>query len=181
MGGPGSGWPKWKARRATTESSLALDIRALSRAHSRFAEESQFVHTWHHPGSPYAAASVSVRNSDRESAPRMTLAYSTHTGGAITAVVTLDKTTPFFGGIRWWFVCPSCGRRSALLFLPYGHGGFLCRRCHGLTYLSCRDSHRFDRLFVAITGDHGKEIGKALARRLKIISLTCRARDGAMA
>lgn len=171
MGGPGSGYPIWKPRRATTESSLALDVRQLSRDRSRFAEESHFVHTWHRPGTRVPSASVSVRvTNSRGPAPAVVLTYRTDGSEAarvVTAVVALDRTAPFFGGVRWWFVCPACGRRAAILYARLGREEFLCRRCHGLTYRSSQDSHRFDKLFFAIAGDQGKGVARALARRFR--------------
>lgn len=171
MGGPGSGYPIWKPRRATTESSLALDVRQLSRDRSRFAEESHFVHTWHRPGTRVPSASVSVRvTSRRGTAPAVVLSYRTdgrEAARVVTSVVALDRTAPFFGGSRWWFVCPACGRRAAILYACFGREEFLCRRCHGLTYQSCQDSHRFDALFHAIAGDLANGVRRTLVRRLR--------------
>lgn len=51
--------------------------------------------------------------------------------------VTLRSTPVHFGGERWWFACPTCGRRVRKLYLakpPY----FECRQCNGLTYHSAQ-------------------------------------------
>lgn len=53
--------------------------------------------------------------------------------------VSLNATPLHFGGVRWWFACPKCGRRCAKLYLP-DLSGFACRICHNLTYRSCNDS-----------------------------------------
>ncbi len=46
-------------------------------------------------------------------------------------------TTPcHFGGERWWFCCPSCGRRCRVLYKPPQALYFSCRLCHRLTYKS---------------------------------------------
>ena len=45
--------------------------------------------------------------------------------------VNVATTTPHYGGVRYWWLCPRCGRRVADL---YGGKLFLCRLCHGLTY-----------------------------------------------
>jgi hypothetical protein len=62
--------------------------------------------------------------------------------------VGLTTTSPRFGGLRWWFVCPlscrgvPCGRRVAKLHLaPWAHY-FGCRHCHDLTYASRQESRR---------------------------------------
>src|SRR3989338_111524 len=47
-------------------------------------------------------------------------------------------TTPCsFGGCRWWFQCPRCGRRTAKLYQPQPAGEFGCRLCYNLTYHAC--------------------------------------------
>lgn len=169
MGGPGSGFPIWKARKSTADSSLALDVRRLSRDHSRFTRESHSIHAWRHPDTQEPVASVNIRiTSSHGCTPTVVLTYQTdrrEAASGVTSVVDLVKTFPFFGGVRWWFICPSCNRRAAKLYIPFRHDRFLCRRCHGLTYQSCQDSHRFDKLFFAIAGDQGKEIRKALVKR----------------
>ena len=75
--------------------------------------------------------------------------------------VSLTRTYPHFGGVRWWFTCPlirdgmACNRRVAKLYLPSGTEYFGCRHCHSLTYTSCQDSHRFDALHEIL----GREVG----------------------
>lgn len=36
-------------------------------------------------------------------------------------------------GVRWWLVCPTCGKRCAHLYPAHG---LICRRCAGLKYVS---------------------------------------------
>jgi hypothetical protein len=54
-------------------------------------------------------------------------------------------TTPCrLGGVRYWFVCPHCGRRSGKLYRrPVGEV-YLCRICNDLTYES-RNETRLGR------------------------------------
>lgn len=54
-----------------------------------------------------------------------------------------------YGGVRYWFKCPGCGKRYACLYS--GGSYFLCRRCHGLTYASQCESHNtmFDLIWSA--------------------------------
>ena len=59
----------------------------------------------------------------------------------------LQATEPHFGGQRWWFCCPKCGRAVAKVFLPPGGMYFRCRPCLGLTYRSCQRSHTMSGLF----------------------------------
>jgi len=58
--------------------------------------------------------------------------------------IQLVTTLPYFGGLRWWFVCPLivsghvCQRRVRRLHLPPGGRYFGCRSCYNLTYESVR-------------------------------------------
>ncbi len=46
-------------------------------------------------------------------------------------------TTPCnYGGVRYWFACPVCGRRVGGLYLAPGDRNFVCRRCNNLSYRS---------------------------------------------
>ena len=40
------------------------------------------------------------------------------------------------GNQRWWWTCPDCGRRCAVLFLIPSAVRFTCRKCGGVTYTS---------------------------------------------
>lgn len=54
--------------------------------------------------------------------------------------IRLTTTTCYFGGKRYWFICPCfangryCGRRVGVLYL--GGDYFACRHCYNLTYNS---------------------------------------------
>jgi hypothetical protein len=50
--------------------------------------------------------------------------------------ISLTTTPCNYGGERYWFECPSCGRRVGVLYLAPGEVYFLCRRCNNLTYRS---------------------------------------------
>jgi hypothetical protein len=50
--------------------------------------------------------------------------------------VWLTTTRPQFGGSRYWFLCPSTGRRAAKLYLPLGGHRFLSRAAYRLGYAS---------------------------------------------
>jgi|SRR5580658_983778 hypothetical protein len=58
--------------------------------------------------------------------------------------ITVVTTQPYFGGSRWWFICPlivngrGCQRRARILYLPPGGTHFGCRTCYNLTYESVR-------------------------------------------
>jgi len=71
----------------------------------------------------------------------------------------ITTTSCNFGGNRWWFLCPfvkngiDCERRVGKLYLL--DGVLACRHCHHLTYKSCQESHKYDRIFRGI-GIHPK-------------------------
>jgi hypothetical protein len=69
--------------------------------------------------------------------------------------IPLVHTTPHYGGVRWWFLCPKCNQRVSRLHKPYETYGFFCRRCHALTYESVQSS-----------GTKGEAFFQAMARSL---------------
>lgn len=74
-----------------------------------------------------------------------------------SGTVPLDVSLTFFGGLRYWFRCPTqrdgrlCGARTRILYLPPLAKFFACRDCHDLTYASCRASHAYDTMFAGLT------------------------------
>lgn len=50
--------------------------------------------------------------------------------------VSIVSTRPNFGGSRYWFVCPVCSRRCAMLYRPKHRDGAACRVCLKLSYPS---------------------------------------------
>ncbi|HBY1513290.1 TPA: hypothetical protein MIQ52_000387 [Klebsiella aerogenes] len=48
--------------------------------------------------------------------------------------VALATTSPRYGGVRWWYVCPECGKRKTSLYLS--GTALRCRQCAGLHYAS---------------------------------------------
>jgi hypothetical protein len=119
----------------TVEESLALDILELDRQGFLRSGERVSYQWWlgeHEAGS----IGWEVRGK------RLFLAYDLRMGSGPDPTthydypVELTYTATSFGGRRVWFLCPSCGRRARLLYLPPGATHFLCRRCHHLTYES---------------------------------------------
>ena len=51
-------------------------------------------------------------------------------------VISLEATTPRYGGIRYWFLCPVTGERTRCLYLPRDADAFASRAVHGLSYRS---------------------------------------------
>jgi hypothetical protein len=83
--------------------------------------------------------------------------------------VRLVSTPCFYGGLRWWFICPliangqACKRRVEVLYLGGGEY-FGCRHCCNLTYDCQKESGKFDRYFEKL-GFDPKEVRRALFRK----------------
>ncbi|MBA4419403.1 MAG: hypothetical protein C0392_16085 [Syntrophus sp. (in: bacteria)] len=86
---------------------------------------------------------------------RFQYTQTNHSSGEKTQLdykAQLDSTPCYFGGRRWWFICPlvingrACNRRAGILYLKNGKY-FGCRHCYNLTYTSQKESHIFDWLF----------------------------------
>src|ERR1700722_18898824 len=76
--------------------------------------------------------------------PVVDLSYTLAERGRFEYPVFLHTTQPHFGGLRWWFGCPLCGRRVQKLYRPESAGRFGCRNCHDLSYTS-RSKSPLDR------------------------------------
>lgn len=59
--------------------------------------------------------------------------------------IRLTNTACHYGGRRWWFICPSCKRRCASLYMPRDSQIYRCRLCCNLTYTSAQEAHKSDR------------------------------------
>ncbi len=59
--------------------------------------------------------------------------------------IPLVVTYPNYGGVRWWYLAPCCGRRVRVLYLPIyrdiEHCIPTCRECLELNYASQRQSY----------------------------------------
>lgn len=61
-----------------------------------------------------------------------TLTATLQDGHSIT--VQLTTTSPKYGGVRWWYVCPLCEERKAVLYV-FGDS-LCCRQCAKIYYAS---------------------------------------------
>jgi len=55
----------------------------------------------------------------------------TSNGTDYNYIVKVETTTPHYGGVRHWWLCPTCQKRVRIL---YGGAVFTCRKCSNLTY-----------------------------------------------
>ena len=84
-------------------------------------------------------------------------------------MVKLVSTPCYFGGYRWWFLCPlvvngkACDRRVEILYLG-GEKYFGCRHCYNLTYECQKESGKYDRFFEKL-GHDPKEVRRVLFKK----------------
>jgi hypothetical protein len=114
------------------------------------------------PGSELDAARMHCPSDDAEEVVFQCVLASS-TAGALSLRLFLDErlvyvfaltsTAQHLGGVRWWWVCPDCGRRAAVLYAPCGLY-WCCRRCaNHITYPSSNASDKrlaYDRLAETI-------------------------------
>jgi len=85
--------------------------------------------------------------------------------------ITLTTTPCFFGGERFWFICPLsangvyCGRRVGTLYK--GGDYFGCRHCYSLTYESKNKNRRSEHYPLFATLDGLQKI-EELEKKIKV-------------
>lgn len=95
--------------------------------------------------------SISIVVSTQDNNPYASFSYMKN-DARIEYRVWLTTTPCYFGGIRWWFICPlevngiPCNKRVGTLYLPPHSEYFGCRHCHELTYTSVKENHKYDSL-----------------------------------
>lgn len=139
MGGLGSG-RRDQSGRDVTEASRPLDIRKLHRA--GVLRPGRWF-GWQWTVNERVVAEIQVR----VEVWRVVLAYRHRRHGDaawqdVEQPIRLDHTACTYGGMRTWWLCPSCARRVAIL---YGAGKlYACRHCYQLAY-SCQRETTDDR------------------------------------
>lgn len=141
MGGYGSG-RKWYHTKTTAEDCYKLDANDISSRKSLFKSGvMQGTIRWTRGGWERGACSFcAVFSGDRASVDFL---YNDR-----CVKVILSWYSPGYGGRRYFFVCPRCGRRMRTLFINRAEIG--CRICHDLTYTSCNQFHHFDSLYSQV-------------------------------
>jgi len=143
MGGFGSGkWSNILTRRAAVEQCRALSVKKLRLAGLFNGNDSLRIE-WQ--GGDGCAVGVTLVSFDGG-------AVMIKEGG-VEYKIGIEWMACRFGGVRHWFLCPAvtdgvyCGNRVTKLFLPPGGSVLGCRDCYDLTYQSCQESHKYDRVF----------------------------------
>ena len=86
-----------------------------------------------HSLSDYAKCPLSQhRKGLRDATPNTTIHFKyKHNGKDYNYHVKLDRTPCHYGGYRYWYLCPHCGKRTSVL---YRAGLYVCRHCIGANY-----------------------------------------------
>jgi hypothetical protein len=165
VGGSGSGRWGWHDKKTTVEECLILSAGKLARD-GIIAESAGSGWLWW-TSTATAARTASLGYSREVVEERVTLRlHYTVTRRDdqkhdVDESIVLLTTPSAVGRVRWWFTCPlivnghTCVRRVGKLYLPPGERYFGCRHCYDLTYTSCQESHRYDRLFTRLADDTG--------------------------
>lgn len=134
-----------------TDPCRTLDIRRLARA----GDLQPDCRSFRQGGAGEEAWQLALQTdrADEDGRPNLlTVIPLVHRGepaGSVGEAVKIAWTPCTYGGARPWFICPgpmgdpACGRRTAILYLPIGRaGGWCCRSCLRLRYLSTVESER---------------------------------------
>lgn len=133
MGGFGSGRP---AQHVTCEAGLKIDLADPAiRTALNPNKSSGGSWTWSSHGREIASIGYAWSGPGA----RLTLRYTCN-GAPIVQPITLTRSTPHYGGERWWFRCPFTGKRVRALYLPPGAREWGSRHAYKLTYQSQRES-----------------------------------------
>jgi hypothetical protein len=165
MGGSGSGRWRWHDKKTTVEECLTLSAGKLAREGIIAQSPGSGWLCWTNTatGGTTASACYSCEVSDDRIILRLRFTVTRHDDSSVDVgePIAVQTTPSAVGGRRWWFTCPLivngrvCGRRVGKLYLPPGARYFGCRHCHDLTYTSCQESHRYDRLFGRLAAETG--------------------------
>lgn len=156
MGGIGSGRQESIDRKTNVEDCLSINagnvgIREILNANALCAEGNGRLR-WTDRYDDSELASVGYRIVKDYDDLFLTLKYNANQSSnqiqINDEISLLSSPTPF--GVRWWFSCPGCHKRTFKLYLPLSSVYFRCRTCHNLTYSSSRESHKYDRLIRVI-------------------------------
>lgn len=130
----------------TVDDALSFDIKTLKRLGFLPPQGQWGSMTWRRQSDDESIASITVCSTQMvDSSATLRLQYETtdsKTGEEqqLDYPVTLETTTPHFGGLRYWMACPKCYRLVAALYLPRNESRFACRVCYHLVYESQRQT-----------------------------------------
>jgi len=129
-GGPrlGAGRPGWRVK---AEACKKIDVREYF---CKAALHGQINFWWWKSSPPgHVWRAYGFRANGQSVEWRETLYFPVRTE-RVVQTIALTRTPCHFGGERYWFECPKCSKRVAVLYLR--DELFLCRHCHKISYRS---------------------------------------------
>lgn len=123
-------------RKSTVEESCNLSVSSLKRRGMLSGEVTDTI-CWTHSLTSKTTLVLLTVDVERLSA-RLTYFRTDSRGTQVECdyEVALLTSPCNFGGIRYWFACPTCSERVACLYLAPRERYFMCRHCADLTYRS---------------------------------------------
>jgi hypothetical protein len=168
MGGFGSGkWADVMTRKVNTGLCRTLSVKRLKRmgVFDDDRVDERFCISWvNELGDDAGKVTITqqVSGNGNKRSLRVEIAGAADASGAFVTVtgqdISLTTTLCYYGGVRHWFLCPAsvdgvlCENRVGVLYLPPAGKVFACRHCYGLTYESCQQSHKYDRVMEHLEG-----------------------------
>lgn len=149
MGGYGSGR---RGGRATVEDCLSLSINKYAQWGYLKPGHRAGNLTWSINGNEIGSCGFYSHVDDHHAT--MTFNYNYKGEKHPDVEVNLCWYSPGFGGRRYLFLCPFCGRKMRTLQIRRGE--IACRICHRLTYTSCNENHKYDSLYKLMARDDSK-------------------------
>ena len=123
------------------EETKRIDIRVLKNRGS-LKPYTQGQLSWNCDGEPSGSINFSMFP-DRMELSYRARAYWEDDWRQIKQTIQFTFTSCNYGGRRYWFQCPGCYNRVAVLCAP--DEGFYCRKCYGLSY-ACQSENLEERV-----------------------------------
>jgi len=142
MGGYGSGKKYWRSAKEKVENCRSIDANSFSRWGYFKPGGRGGIMKWTRNGMETGSCWV-YSNIDKLDGS-ISFSYQYQDKPHPDVKVKLSWYSPGFGGRRYFFRCPVCGKRMRTLHFRYGE--IACRVCFNLTYESCVENKRFNGL-----------------------------------
>ncbi len=134
------------SKRHTVQECRSISTKHLNKNHFLNGTENKGVMNWNNNGIQFGSIGFEIFTFEDDGYIRFQYTHTDSNGKKIELdYVAILTTTPcFFGGHRWWFICPlitneqPCRKRVGVLYLDKDQY-FGCRHCLNLTYKSCKE------------------------------------------